>query len=343
MRQAFLRAICVAVGVAGFSSSARAETYPSLSTFGPRPSLEANGGIVLERLVPNERWAFDAGLWAMYGWNVVTLPKVTPVVPVINARLASVATANLGLARWLGVGVSVPLVLAQSGNYGLGSGVVAGGQVPTSALGDIGVHMKYTPFSNENGGYGLALLGIATLPTGDRASFVGEGAMTAGARVIGDVSFIVASIQASVGFMGRPNPRTWPNPQKLGSLRYGSEIPWSLGVLVHPSIVSRHVDKANRHTIEVALRGSVPAYPAAPFSRGSLPLSAASVLTADHIVLGHGLVLSVGVDFSLIAVPTAQLPAFSAFLGLRWGAQRRAPEKDVPPDLKSIPKIEDPG
>ena len=83
---------------------------------------------------------------------------------------------------------------------------------------------KATLLPNEDGGFGMALATIFTLPTGDRESFMGEGALTGQARLTADYSLLVANVQASLGYFFRTYERTWPDAS-AGGVTFGGQLP----------------------------------------------------------------------------------------------------------------------
>jgi OOP family OmpA-OmpF porin len=307
------------------TSTASAQTIPSIDAHTFRPPTDPNAGLVLEPVTTPGPGLLNVGAWLHYSADPVTLRDagtsnvaLRPVTSVVAADL----TGGYGIGDRAFVGVDVPLVLYQNGGGPLPSTVVTNGHVPTSAIGDLGLYGKVTIVSNaKNGfvaGFGLAALGNVTLPTGDRASFYGDGSLTAGARLLAEYSLLIASVQASLGYTLHTDHHTWPDAS-VGGVTFGDTIPWTFGFSMKPGFIGNGVvDGDNRQTWEIALRGWLPAGPVAPFGTGGSSLSPVLVSAADRISLGHykdGYVV-VGVDVGLN--DAVGVPLVRGIVGVGW-------------------------
>jgi hypothetical protein len=212
--------------------------------------------------------------------------------------------------------------------------------VTPTGLGDLAVTGKAAILTNDEGGFGLAVLGAVTLPTGNRQSFEGEGSATVTARVLADFSIVIASLQASLGYKLRTDHHLWPDAP--GGVIFGDEIPWSVGILFHPGIV-RVLDREDRQSWELALHGSLPAGPVGPFGTGdpgSQALSPVLLAFSDRIELGHDrdLYTVVGGDVGLgnaVGVPT-----FRGVVSIGWAPRNHDRDHDgVPDDVDQCPGI----
>ena len=221
---AFAAAIVTSVG-----GRAEAQVLPSLDARTWRAPTDPNAGMVLEPAVTPGPGVLSFGGFASYAYRPITLRKagtddvaLRPVEHVLGLD----AVANLGIGQRFAIGANLPLVLYQDGSNLLPESVGQLRQVPSSAIGDLALTMKGALLRNEGGGLGVAALGNFTLPSGDRSSFAGEGAVTASARVLVEYTLLVAVAQASVGYKLRTDQRTWPS-EDAGGYRFGDEIPWS--------------------------------------------------------------------------------------------------------------------
>jgi hypothetical protein len=250
------------------------------------------------------------------------------------------AVANLGIGQRFAVGAALPLVLYQNGSSPLPPTVSQVEAVPTSAVGDLALTTKGSLMRNEGGGLGLAALGNLTMPTGSRTGFVGEGAVTASARLLVEYTLLVAVAQASVGYNLRTIHRTWP-AEEAGGFRFGDEIPWHVGLALKPGILG--VDSGNRQRWELAAHGWLPAGPVGPFGTGqpgSSALSPVLLSASDRIEIGHyrDAFLLFGVDIGL--TEAVGVPTFRGVISIGWAPREHDIDHDgVPDDADGCPEI----
>src|SRR5512143_1252628 len=274
------------------SSSAAAQDLPLLDIRTWRPSVDPTASLVLESPSVPGPWHFNVGTFLDWAYRPVSVTDgalgsptygQTLYRPVASALETNIL-ANIGLGEHASLGIVIPAILFQTGSDNLPS-TVATLPVASTALGDLGLSAKVRIVGNDNGGFGLAGIVGATLPTGDHSSFAGEGAVTAQMRLIADYSFVVADVQASLGYFLRTEERTWP-AASAGGYTFGNQIPWSFGVRLRPDIF--HLDRDDRQTWELAVQGWLPGGPQAPFvDRGAAALSPVMLALSDRIALGR--------------------------------------------------------
>jgi hypothetical protein len=254
--------------------------------------------------------------------------------------------AGLGLGERVAIGVDVPVFLWQDGTSGLDPRLLTGGQVPMSGIGDIALLGKATFVSNAPHGvpfgFGLGAVGAVSIPTGDRSSFWSDGSSTVSLRLLAEYAFAVGALRASAGYTLRTAHDTWPDPS-AGGFTFGDEIPWSVGLAVRPRALLRSFDEGDRQLLEVALHGSLPAGPVAPFGLsdpGASNLSPVLLGVDDRIALGKyrdSYVLA-GADFGLdqaVGVPT-----FRAVVALGWSPRAHDHDHDgIPDDVDECPDL----
>jgi hypothetical protein len=313
-----------AVALALCSRVAVADPIPSVDVRTWAPSVDPRTNLVLEPVATPGPWSFAASAWTHYENSSVVLraPGTDDVAsrPLQN-QLGLDVTASLGLGTRTEVGLRLPTFLYEQGSSGVPTNVVSAGRVPTSGFGDLAFTGKATLLANDRGGFGLAALGELAVPTGAKTGFMGDAGSRVTVRVLADVSLLVASLQASVGYTLRTDHVEWPVGTASG-LVFGDEIPWTLGLLVRPAVLHA-IDPNGRQAWELALHGSLPAGPVGPFGLGSGDSSALSpVLLAlsDRVGLGRyqDAFLLAGLDVGLdhaVGVPSVR--ATLAF-GLRF-------------------------
>ena len=332
--------ILALVGVAAVAR-ASAQTLPSLDVRTWRPSTDPGASLVLEPTATPGPWNWNVGAWFSYANQPVILKEgsVTAFRPLQN-QVGADLTSSLGLSSRAAIGLDFPAFLFQDGSSGIPRAAVTTGHVPSIGIGDLAITGKAAIVPDEEGGFGLAFLGAVTLPTGDRASFEGEGSTTVTARVVAELSLVFASLQVSLGYKLRTEHHLWPDSN--GGVIFGDEIPWSFGVLFHP-VILRALDRQDRQSWEVALHGALPGGPVGPFGTGdpgSEALSPALLAFSDRIELGHfreGFVL-VGGDVGLASA--VGVPTFRGIASVGWAPRNHDRDFDgVPDDVDQCPGI----
>ncbi len=338
-----LVAAVAAVVVVSVGVRAEGQQLPSLDARTWRAPTDPNAGLVVEPAVTPGPGVLSVGGFASYALRPMTLRKAgtddvafRPVEHILGFD----AVANLGIGQRFAIGANVPFVLYQEGSSGLPPSVSRFEAVPSSALGDMGLTMKGALVRNEGGGFGLAALGNFTFPTGGRDTFVGEGAMTASARVLAEYTLIVAVAQASVGYKLRTDRRTWPS-EEVGGFRFGDEIPWSVGFALKPAILG--VDSGNRQRWELAAHGWLPAGPVGPFGAGepgSSALSPVLLSASDRIEIGRYRDTFVLVGAEVGVTQAVGTPVLRGVLGLGWAPRAHDMDHDgVRDDVDGCPEI----
>jgi hypothetical protein len=339
-----LRTACVVAFAFGLvAREASAQTLPSLDVRTWRPSTDPNANLVLEPMSTPGPWNWNVGAFFDYANQPVALEQsgTTQIAfrPIKN-QLVTDLTANLGLGSRAAIGIALPMFLYQDGSSGLPTTAVTSGSVPSTGLGDLAITGKGAILTNDDGGLGLAVLGAVTVPTGDPQSFMGEGSATVTARLLADYSLVLGSLQASLGYKLRTEHHTWPD--STGGIVFGDEIPWSIGVLLHPGMV-RVLDPGDRQTWELAFHGSLPAGPVGPFGTGdpgSQALSPALFAFSDRIALGHYRETFVLFGGDVGIAKAVGVPTIRGVVSVGWAPRDHDRDHDgVPDDVDQCPGI----
>lgn len=336
-------AAVVAVFVTIVSQQARAQALPSVDTRTWRPSTDPNASLVVEPAVTPGHGVLTVGAYAHYSFRPVTLRfagtdevALRPVKTIVGVD----AFANLGIGQRMSVGLVVPTIVYQYGSHPLPRSVSEVDRLPVAAFGDVGLTMKGALVRNENGGFGLAALGYVSLPTGDRASFAGDGSTTVTARLLAEYTLLVAVAQASLGYKLRTDHHTWPDAS-VGGIRFGDEIPWTAGLAFRPGVLG--VDPGNRQRWEIGAHGWLPAGPALPFGAGdpgSAALSPVLLAASDRIELGHyrDTFITVGAEIGL--TQAVGVPVVRGIVGFGWAPRDHDIDHDgVRDDIDGCPDI----
>lgn len=281
VRRAFSAfAATLAVAAPAFAGDA----IPSLDLRGFRPSTDAAAGLYLEPAATPATGDFTVSAWMSYAHRPVTLKDPTTgerAFDVLQHQITSDLTASVGFGHRLTLGLDLPVLVYQAGDTPTPASKHVTGELllPTHGLGDLGIIGKLTlvqPTGGEFGGFALALHERVTAPTGDDASFLGEGAATSETRLLAEYRLVVIAIHAAAGLKLRAERERFgceATPLAAdGSdpcpTRFGNEIPWGLGLSLRPQALG--IDPKGRWTWYVETHGHLPAGPVGPFQSAKL-------------------------------------------------------------------------
>jgi OOP family OmpA-OmpF porin len=177
------------------------------------------------------------------------------------------------------------------------------------------------------------------VPTGDRASFAGDGSTTVTLRLLGEYALGPAAVRASLGYELRTAPQTWSDAT-LAPVTFGDAIPWSVGATLRPKGFLPSLDSGDRQSWEIALHGWVPATPVAPFQPGAGALSPALLTADDRVTVGKygDAFLLAGADFGLDRA--VGVPAVRFVVGAGWAPRAHDRDHDgIPDDYDECPDL----
>lgn len=339
----FGRLLAALLLLVAMTHAAAAQELPSIDARTWRPSTDPNASLVLEPAVTPGPSILTLGAYSHYSFHPISLRRAgTDEIaqrPLEHA-LGVDAFANLGIGKRLALGAVVPVTVYQSGSEPLPPSVAQSTSIPTTAFGDLGLSVKGALVRNEQGGFGLGALGYVSLPTGDRASFSGEGAPTTTARLVAEYTLLVAMAQVSLGYKLRTEHRTWPTAS-VGGVRFGDEIPWSIALAMRPGVFG--IDPKNRQRIEVGAHGWLPAGPVGPFGSGdpgSSALSPVLLALSDRIEVGHYRDTFITIGGELGLTQAVGVPTFRAIVGVGWTPRAHDLDGDgVKDDVDGCPEI----
>jgi OmpA-OmpF porin, OOP family len=335
-----------ALALLALPRAAAAQTEPSVDVRTWAPSMAPEAGLVLEPTASPGSWEWNTSAWVSYAQDPVVLrssPGNAVASRPLEHQLGLDLVAGVGLGERAAIGVDVPVLLLQDGTSGLASNIVSGGRVPGSGLGDVAILGKGTLLRNDPHGvpvgFGLAALGAVTLPTGDRASFAGDGSATVALRLLAEYALGPAAVRASLGYELRTAQQTWPDAS-LGGVTFGDEIPWSIGATLRPKGVLPRLDSGDRQSWEIACHGWVPATPITVGQAGAASLSPALLAASDRITFGHygDAFVLVGADFGLDHA--VGVPGFRGVVSAGWAPRAHDRDHDgIPDDHDECPDL----
>jgi outer membrane protein OmpA-like peptidoglycan-associated protein len=275
-----------------------------INTLGFEPSVGPNGiwSVETSATLPNLKWAVGAHVSYANDPLVVKYQGDT-VYRLVGHQLLMDLTAAMGIWWFFEVGVHLPVALYQRGSPPtavIGDGVSA---LTATALGDLRVVPKVRFWPNRKHGFGLALLGQFTLPTGRGLANVGEASATFEPRVALDYRFRQGTILAlNLGYRLRKSV-------EMLNLRVDDEVYWGLGAQVP---VWRRLAVVGEVYGAVGLRDAA-LDPDPGIDAEEIPLE---VLLGARYRLGLGVTVSGGVGVGV--TNGFGTPDFRVFFGVRY-------------------------
>jgi OOP family OmpA-OmpF porin len=351
---ALLLGSATSLALACSATAASAQAVPSVELRGFNPSVDPQSGLYLEPASSPDTLELNVGLWMHYGFQPVTLrdPVADEVaVRVVENQLTADLVANVGLFQRLAVGIDLPFALYQGGDEPTDDArrVLGAYALPGQALGDLKLLAKVTlvqPTNAEFGGFALALHERFGLPTGDEASFIGEGHVTSETRLLGEYRYVALSIHGALGVKLRGEQAPFgcasvpPGPDGEAGYcptTFGHEIPWGLGLAFEPKALG--IDQEGHWLWFLESYGYLPMVPEPPFT--SAKLSQAQLATGARFRFSDFSVLA-AVDMALLG--GIGTPPVGATLSFGWAPRVYDKDQDaVPDDKDQCPELkEDP-
>ncbi|MGZ3441836.1 MAG: thrombospondin type 3 repeat-containing protein, partial [Polyangia bacterium] len=215
-RPALIAAAAVVV-VAQIAAVAHAQSRSTaFDAEGFHPAATSQGYYGVDGAFVAPHLGFSAGLWLTYAHDPLVARRGNSVVSELVVRqLGMDLVGSLALVDRLEIGVDLPFIPYQLND----TSVVALPGLAAAGLGDLAVEVKgllWGPrFATQR--FGLAGVIGASFPTGDSASFMGQGGLTGRFRLVGEwrSRFVHAALNA--GFVVRGG-------RDFGSLHVGSQF-----------------------------------------------------------------------------------------------------------------------
>jgi hypothetical protein len=302
MRPVRCSACCAAWLAFSVTGSALAQPVPSVDLRGFRPPTHPEGLLSLEPTAAPGPGEWNAGSWLSYAYRPIVVHDafLSDDVSVIEHQLSLDVVAGIGVGERVGVGVSLPVVLAQGGDEpppALGMT----GPPPTTALGDLSVDGRATLLEQgELGGFGLAAQGIIAIPTGNPESFASERQTRTTLRLLGELGVLGVSLRASAG------ARLRGEEQPFAGGTYGHDLPWGVGFTLRPQVFG--IDKQGAYLVGLDAHGAIsltPSFASKEESPAALTLAAKRAFGDAALVLGVELPLDGAQGVPLVRAFTA--------------------------------------
>lgn len=309
--------------ISGITSPSPAATDVDLRSF--RPSTDARGTLATEPIAAPPAGVMQFGGWFSYASPTLRLrePSGAGAVErtVIGHSLVFDPTVAFGLGRRTVVGVTLPVLLAQGGD----ATSVSDGMAPSSqGLGDLALTAKavvLAPGRDDIGGWSFGAVGRLTLPTGDRASFLGDRGTQLDVRAMASWDYAHTIVATAVlGYHLRTRAH------EVVDVTVGDALPWGVTIGLRPVFLS--ADASRRWTWNLEAHGELGVGPMRVLSDSRV--SPTMVGASAHYELASGLSLFAGAETSLTTAIGG--PRFRGVLGLTYAPKVVDDDEDGVPD-----------
>jgi hypothetical protein len=319
--------------VLALASLARAD-FPSVDVRGFSPSVDPNASLYLEPTPTPGPWAYNGAVWLDYGFRPAVLRDATGTIvsQLLSHQMTADLTSNIGLGQRFALGFDLPLVLYQHGDDDVITRAVAHRTPPAQALGDLALYAKGNIVSYTGlGGFGLSTLLRFTAPTGNTASYLGEGASTGELRLLAEYKLIAVSIQGTAGFRLRFDERD------VLSRTYDDEVPWGVALAVRPQALGW--DEKGRFTWVAELHGDAMLPPSqAAQDRGQKTPVAPIMAGLSARYAPSDVSFLLGAETSLSQAFGS--PPFQVIASVGWAPRAHDADHDgVPDDVDQCPEL----
>ncbi|MFO0591326.1 MAG: thrombospondin type 3 repeat-containing protein [Polyangiaceae bacterium] len=308
---------------------------PSLDLRGFRASPDPAAGLYYEPVSTPGHLDANAAAWLSYAYGqaVIRMPSGQVLAMPMRHSLTGDFAINVGLFGRASLGLVLPYALYQSGDPSRPTIAALTGdvRVPAQALGDVGLVGKFTLIAPTSGeyGFGLALHERFTFPSGDEASWLGEGDVTSETRLLAEYTTRTLGLYGSTGFKLRGSEeRVLCSSEGAGTAsdpcltRAGHEIPFGLSLRFTPRGLG--LDPAAKWTAFAEIYGHIPVTPIDAFRENRV--------ATTEVALGARYAFQR--DFSaLAAVATGVVsglgePAFRGVVSLGWAPRTHDADHD---------------
>ncbi|GAC1571205.1 MAG: hypothetical protein NVS3B20_03080 [Polyangiales bacterium] len=311
--------------------TARADPSVDLRTF--RPGTDRSGTLATESVETPGPWNLQFGSYFSYATPTLKVRESDgSEVTAVSGQLIGDPVFAVGLGRSAALGLTLPMVIAQSGSA---SSVSEMRPPPSQGIGDLTLTGKAAAIVPDPsmGGLGLAFLSRFSLPTGDRASFVSEAASTAEARILAgyDLGHLLF-FNATAGYRLRFAQRV------VADVTLGDVIPWGLTLGLKPRGIG--LDDQGHWTLMLEGHGEIGAVPNKFL--GSSAVSSVLVGGSARYQVDKSFAIFGGVETS--ATAALGVPRARFVLGITFAPTIVDEDNDgVPDDIDECPGLPEDG
>ncbi len=306
---------CAFSALALLAGRAGAEPVPSVDLRGFRPPTHPEGMLSVEPTSAPGEGNWNVGSFVSYAYRPIVVHDAfqNDDVAVIQHQLSLDLVAGIGVGERIGVGLSLPAVLAQGGDEPPPS-LGMSNPPPTTALGDLQIDARATLLrQGELGGFGLAAQGRFSVPTGNPESFASETQARSEVRLLGELGVLGLSLRGAAGARIRTEERTFAGGT------YEHDLPWGLGLVLRPQVFG--IDPEGRYLVGIDAHGAIAITP----SFGSKEESPAALTVAGKRAFGDAS-LVLGVELPLDGAQG--VPTVRAYTAVGWAPRKHDEDDD---------------
>jgi OOP family OmpA-OmpF porin len=310
---------------------------PSLNLRGFQPPTDPAAGIYYEPASSPGHLEANGAAWMSYAASQIVLrapPDGEVVSTPLEHSLTGDFTLNVGLFGRAALGLALPFAIYQGGQPAdeAARAVIGDVRIPAQALGDLALVGKYTliaPTSGDHGGFALALHERFTLPTGDEASFLGEGDITSETRLLAEYTTRAIGFFAAAGVKFRGSEERFACKDAPGGdtpdpclTRLGHALPFGLSVRVTPRGLG--VDPGGRWAAFAEIYGQIPLGPLDAFSENRVTTVEAAAGARYAFLRDFSVLASVGTAI----VAGLGAPPVRGVVSLGWAPRAHDSDSD---------------
>jgi hypothetical protein len=259
-----------------------ADPAPSLDLRGFQPTTHPEGLTRLEPTSTPGPGEWNVGAFASYAYRPVVVPDTSayPGWVAVQNQLALDLVGSIGVVKRVSFGLTLPIIAFQNGEQ---PPAASGAEkAPSSALGNLAADGRVTLIEQGSlGGFGLAATARVALPTGTRRAYVAEDQVRTELRLLGELGVLGSSLRFTLGGRVRPHEETFAGE------RFGSDLPWGLGIAVKPQAFG--VDREGAYLFSLDAHGAIaltPNFGAKEQTPAALALGARRAFGDVHVTVG---------------------------------------------------------
>ena len=222
------------------------------------------------------------GAFASYAYRpvVVSASSESAGWVAVRNQLAFDLVSSVGLLDRLSLGLALPVIAFQNGEPA--PAATGTPKPPETAVGNLAVDGHVTVLEPGSlGGLGLAATIRVAVPTGARHAYIAEDQARTEFRLLGELGVLGSSLRFTVGGRVRPDPETFAGE------RFGSDLPWGLGIVVKPQAFG--IDREGVYLFVVEGHGAValtPTFGAKEQTPAALRFAGRRAFGDTHLMLG---------------------------------------------------------
>ena len=198
----------------------------------------------------------------------------------VRNQVAFDLVASVGLLDRLSLGMALPVIAFQNGEQPPAASGTP--KPPETAVGNLAVDGRVTILEQGSfGGLGLAAGLRVAVPTGARHAYIAEDQARTEFRLLGELGVLGSSLRFTLG------ARVRPEPESFAGERFGSDLPWGLGIVLKPQAFG--IDREGAYLFVIEGHGAIaltPTFGDKEQTPAALRFGARRAFGDTHVMLG---------------------------------------------------------